>query len=93
MEIDYSIIPVHCRESMRAYIENGQPVGDFLRAVLENDMVRAFNRADDINANSMLQYAKFLYWAPRICWGSREKVDAWIERGGLCGDEHVERKP
>ena len=80
MKLDYAIIPVHCREGVQAYIEDGRPMGDFLTAVFSNDMVEAYARADDINSSSMRQYAKFLYYAPRDCWGSRKIVDAWIAR-------------
>lgn len=41
MEIDYSILPEHMRDAMRRYIENGEPVGDFLNAILRNDLMDA----------------------------------------------------
>ena len=79
MKLDYAIIPVHCRESVREYIEHGRPMGGFLTLVFSNDFVNAEAKADLVNASSMRQYAKFLYHVPTNMWGSREIVDAWIE--------------
>ena len=79
MKLEYAIIPVHCRESVREYIENGRPMGGFLTLVFSNDLAAAALKADHLNASSMRQYAKFLYNVPRNVWGSREIVDAWIK--------------
>lgn len=65
---------------------NGQhpyPFGDFLTAVLANDLVGAFGRADGYNAQIMQDYASFLYnMMPgrtgdpaRDYWGSYEAVE------------------
>ena len=84
--IDYTMIPEHCRESMKAYIEIGQPVGSFLRAVLCDSLCGAMGQADSINREHLLDYCDFLYlYAPGKCWGSHEKVEAWIAKGGLKG--------
>jgi hypothetical protein len=73
-----SKIPHHCREAMREYIEHGLPIGSFLHAVLSNDFVEAFGRADETNEARLKDYASFLYCdAPSECWGSPEKVAAW----------------
>ena len=84
--IDYSAIPAHCQDSMKAYVETGRPVGGFLTAVLSNDFMEAFAAADEVNSRCIRQYALFLYnEAPPACYGSRKTVMAWIERGGLAG--------
>jgi hypothetical protein len=83
---DYSLIPEHCRESMRKYLENGKPAGAFLTAVLQNNLVQAFGAADEENTERLKDYAQFCYWEiTSEAWGSPEKVAAWIERGGLNG--------
>ena len=77
-EINYDRIPEHCRDSLKLYVEHGVPTGNFLHAVLSNDLVRAFALADHINEVRMKAYAAFLYnEAPRGCWGSPEAVKNW----------------
>ena len=81
MTTNYNILPEHMRDGMRLYIEQGIEGGSFMMAVLENNLVRAFSCADSINSARMRDFAAFLYMeAPSQCWGSREKVVAWIER-------------
>lgn len=83
-ELDYSMIPAHCRESVRAYVEDGCPGGRFLQAVFENNLVEAFSQADDTNIERMFDYCRFLYsQAPIGSWRGTENVAAWIKKGGL----------
>jgi len=85
-EINYSRLPAHMRDGMRRYIENGIPAGSFQTAVLSNDLMEAFRRADDVNRLAMLDYAMFLAnEAPCGCFGSPEHVKDWIAQGGLNG--------
>ena len=82
--INYSRIPEHCREGVKRYIENGIPFGGFLQAVFSNNLMRTFEEADGINIERIKDYASFLYnEAPIQSWGSKEKMEAWIESGGL----------
>lgn len=79
-DINYDMLPDHMREHAREYVEQGASVGDFLFAVLSNDLVGAFGRADATNKAAMAQWARWLYnEAPSRCWGSPEKVRAWLE--------------
>ena len=79
-----TMIPEHCREGLLEYIEHGRPVGDFLFAVLENNLREAFWKADEINQAALRQYIDYLYgYCPSQCWGSRAKVNAWIEKRSL----------
>jgi len=80
-------LPGHCQSGVRDYIVHGQATGGFLRAVFENNLLKSFERADDFNRRAMLQYATMLYAAPLDCYGSPEKVDAWLKKGGLVGKE------
>jgi len=85
-DADYSMLPEHMRRSVRGYIEDGHPVGDFLTAVICNDLKESFARADEENTAAMLRWVSFFYnEAPAPCWGSAEKMKAWIEKGGLRG--------
>lgn len=86
MNINYSRLPEHMRDGFRRYIEDGIPGGSFMTAVLSNDLMGAFQRADDINRDHMFDTCAFLHnEAPRGCFGSPEHVKDWIRSGGLNG--------
>ncbi len=90
MKINYDRLPEHMRGSTREYIERGRRVGHFLTAVLSNDLMEAFSRADDTNRNAMIDWVQFLYNdAPGPCHGSPEAVKNWMDRGGLVGTEET----
>lgn len=75
------VIRAGMMESLRAYVEYGRPVGDFLTAVLENNLSEACGRADDENIDNLPAYAAYLYnEVPSQCHGSREKVGDWIAK-------------
>lgn len=75
-------IPEHCLRPLRRYIVEHCPVGDFLQAVLKNDLREAFMRADDVNFRAVGNYVRFLYnYAPSPCWGSPAAYEAWIAAG------------
>ena len=79
-------IPEHCQQGLRDYVERGVPVGGFLTAVLENDFLRSFSTADEVNRKALAHYAHWIYnEAPNGCHGSPKKVTAWIAHGGLFG--------
>ncbi len=73
-------IPDYMRESLLSYVDDHIPAGNFLTAVLENSLSRAISCADDSNMRNIPAYGNFLYnYAPSACWGSPEKVAAWLE--------------
>lgn len=74
-------IPVHMHQAVRDYIEHGLPPGDFLTAVLTNNLVEAVGRADDVNIHAIREWAHLLYWElPSDSWGSPAKIEAWIAK-------------
>jgi len=76
----YSLIPSHMMEAMRAYVEKGQPVGDFLRAVISNDLTEAVCRADDTNIWIIPIYVNWFYnECPGGIWGNDQAYDDWIK--------------
>ena len=73
------IVPA-IKEAIDAWVAMGRPVGDFLQAVLCNDLCQAFGRADDHNYLNLDAIVGYLYnECPSPCWGSRDKYKAWGE--------------
>jgi len=63
------------------YGQTGCPVGDFLTAVLENNLKEAVLRADRENLLEIHTIVMFCYnELPGPCWGSPEKVKEWRSR-------------
>lgn len=62
------------------YIIHGIQPGQFLTAVLSNDLMEAFGRADLESREAMFQIVLFLYNdAPGASFGSPERMAAWIK--------------
>jgi len=77
--IDYSPLPEHMQDGMQMYIEYRIEPGSFLTAVLENDLMGALGKADDINKHRLYDYGLWLYnEAPAGCFGSVEAVREWL---------------
>jgi hypothetical protein len=84
--MNYDRLPEHMREGAKMYVEHGRLSGGFLTAVLENNLVEAFGKADGINSISMENWVRWLYNdAPMNSWGSPEAVSEWCKAGGLAG--------
>lgn len=72
-------IPDHMMDGLIYYVLDHRPVGQFLTAVLSNDLMGAAAHADPFNLSALHRYARFLYnHAPSGCYGSREKVEEWL---------------
>jgi len=62
------------------YVKHRLPPGGFLYAVLANDLKGAFRKADYENLRDLGEIVYYCYNnIPEVCWGSREKVQKWIE--------------
>lgn len=89
MHVNYGALPEHMRSVAQSYVEEGKLRGDlrgdFLWAVLQNDLYTAFSRADTDNRANMAAWASFLGQIPMCSWGSVERIKAWIARKGLKG--------
>ena len=84
VDIDYSGLPEHIRGGVQRYIEHGIQPGDFLEAVICNNLKESFKRADNTNIRRMFDIVYFFYnEAPINCWGSPERMKQWMEQGGL----------
>lgn len=73
------LVPPHMWGGVELYMVNRIPPGSFLTALLSNDLMEAFGRADDENAANMRQWCMFLYnYAPRGSYGSPEAIREWL---------------
>ena len=78
MSTRYDKLPEHMQEAARLYIEEGEMPGSFLVAVLTNNLVEAFGKADEVNRSCLREWVLWLYNdIPEAAWGSAEKVLAW----------------
>jgi len=72
------------KAGLQRYFEEGIPTGHFLRAVLENNLHRALERADLENRQLLIPIAGWLQtYPPGSAWGSKDQVSAWLEAGAL----------
>ncbi len=76
----YTSVPEGLRGGLLRYIVHGIRPGDFLTAVLSNDLAEACARADDLNRHRLFDICFWLYnHAPSPCWKSPKNVAAWLE--------------
>lgn len=81
---DTSLVPEPLKESLEAYQTQGRPTGDFLRAVLENDLFQAVHRADPHNLRILPAIAAHVHETlPTDCYGTKDKVADWLEGARL----------
>lgn len=77
-EAKLSGVPSHLVEPLALYIAFGIPPGDCLTAILANDLMEAFGRADEGTARGMRNICTFIYsYAPSGCHGSYETVEEY----------------
>jgi len=72
-------IPERMMGGLTRYVQDRILPGDFLAAVISNDLARAVGCADEENLKNLPAYVAWLYnKAPMNCWGSREAMGAWL---------------
>lgn len=72
-------VPEHLQSGLLAYLTERRPVGRFLTAVLENNLLEAVQRADPASDAALRNIVNFLSWhAPALAWGSVDHVAAWL---------------
>lgn len=73
-------IPHWIFEDLQRYIMNLQAPGSFVRACLENNLKNAVLLAGGEEARKAITPVVFFLYlkVPDICWGSPEKVQAWL---------------
>lgn len=82
--LDDPDVPKHMINGIRTYLEHGIPPGSFLRAFLEGDLFKAAMHADQTNQIALFILARWvLSYMPIACYGSPERVEAWVAGGGV----------
>lgn len=77
---DYPGVPNHSREALSRYIEEGIPVGDFLKCVLCNDLMGSVGLADRWNYAALKDITGWVWtYAPAECWGNEAKYLRWLK--------------
>ena len=65
--------------AIRSYTQMHIQPGDFLAAVICNNLCEACGRADDDNLANLPAFVAYFYnEVPAACWGSRKKMLAWL---------------
>jgi hypothetical protein len=71
------------RKSIERYHKEHEDPGSFLKACLENDLISAMRLADTYHAVTIFPIMAFIYnFLPMNCYGSKEKVIAWLQQRG-----------
>jgi hypothetical protein len=88
--VNWQRVPVHMREGVALYVERGIPQGDFLSALISNDLKLCCAYADVTNRTAIWDIVSFFYaYAPAGCWGSKARMEEWIANKGLEGQQHA----
>ena len=76
-------IPDYMQGGLIRYFNNRLQPGHFLTAVLSNDLMEAFARADEVNTACMESYLMWLYndvpGRAFGAWGSPKAVKEWLK--------------
>ena len=66
--------------AIERYIEHGMEPGSFLTAVICNDLFGACGRADAENLRNIPAFVAYFYnEVPSSCFGSPERMKAWMD--------------
>lgn len=73
-------------EEIHRWVDFGTPPGDFVTAILLNDLKETCATADADNILVIPLIVKYLYNScPAACWGNAERLRDWHMKGGLRG--------
>jgi hypothetical protein len=76
---DQQNIPVETLNAIDRYVFARLPPGDFLEAVLSNNLQQTFNLADTKNREVLPAIVAYVFnHTPPQCRGNPERVDQWL---------------
>jgi hypothetical protein len=77
--IPYPMVREDTLDTIDRYVTDGIPTGSFCEAVLSNNLMESFGRADLGNRVALFEICSYIYnETPSACHGSPEKVSAWL---------------
>ena len=78
------LCPSDEKHAIDLYVRTGADPGDFLQAVLSNDLRESIGRADESNCYNLPHIVAYCYNnIPTASWGSATNMRLWIERKRL----------
>jgi hypothetical protein len=90
---DYEKIPERMRSAIARYLFDGTKPGDFLSAVISNNLTKAVFSADDENLPLLRLYVQWFYWeAPGNSWGSADAMREWMRSRPLLTAATLEQR-
>jgi len=73
-------VPEHTLAALDDYLVKHWAPGDFLKAVLSNDLFNALGQADDLNRVALFDICAYIYnHVTPEAWGSPTRVEAWLK--------------
>lgn len=79
-EFNEYYIPERMMGGIQRYVEHGIEPGGFLTAIIQNNLSQAIGQADTENMKNIPAFVAYFYnECPIGCWGSKEKMESWIE--------------
>lgn len=85
--------PEHIWDGFKRYMLHGIRPGDFLTALLSNDLLEVFNRGDDEALAGLRVTVQFMYNnCPLGSFGDKECFQYWLDVGGLNGFKELQRR-
>ena len=79
MKPDPSLCPPDVIDSLKRFANDGVNPGDFLLAVIANDLVEAFGRADEHSIDNMPHIVAWVYnYMPIVACKSYENANKWM---------------
>jgi hypothetical protein len=77
---EYSAIPERMQEGIKRFVVDGLIPGDFLKAVIQNDLRGTVGHADDENLPLIPLYVRWFYnRPPSVSHGSPEAFVNWLD--------------
>ena len=80
-EMEYEKLPERLRAGVQRYVEEGYVPGDFLFAVITNNLMMAVGRADSDMIKVLPEIVSWFYsYPPSPCWGSEKALGSWVKK-------------
>lgn len=78
---EYENIPVDMQDGIKRYVIEKLRPGNFLSAIITNDLRGAVGHADAVNLPLISLYVRWFYnRAPAACHGSNRQMEEWLAR-------------